>query len=1623
MTRKKKILSIIAASIAGLILLVIIAALVVVQTPWFRNFVRDKIISTTEESTGGRVELARFDFNPWRLEATLDGFVLHGTEPASAPPLFQARRIQLGLSLFSGLKKIIDLRYLTVDEPKANVIVAEDGTTNVPSPKVKKKSDKTGLETVVDLAIGDYEFRNGTVLFADKKLPLDARGENLRLSLGYNAVANTYSGNLAMQPLTAEFAANQPLRLALAIPLTLGKDRIAFDNAKIVTANSRITANGVVDHLVSPHISGKANLDVSLHDIEKVASVTVSPEAGKTLPGKITGDVGFAMADGRIDLSGLNLALGQTTIKASGLLQDPTGNDPVDFHAHLALGQLGRIFQLKQKPEGTVNVNGQASLGTAGIRITGKVNGDNLSIAQGEKRYSNITVNSGFTYTPKQVQLSGMDVRALGGRLTGDASLQHMSNLEFKGNLQNFDLNTLYHTFTGKSLGYNGVVSGPVTVSGNLKAPGTKGLKANADLSIVPGTGGVPVSGSLHAKYNGATDNVEITSSNIRLPHSRLELSGNLGQQLNLNFHSTDLNDFLPAMQATSKEPVKEMPVKLRAGGAVNFNGILSGKLSSPNITGHLSANNVNVQGRDFDQLSADLVANAQGATLQNATIRRGSMEIQANAKIGLKNWKPLPEQQLNLNTTIRNGDVADLLALAGQPNVPITGTVNAEVHLTGTVGNPAGSAHALISNGVAYDQPFQLADATIAFTNQKITLSSANIVTPAGAAHLAGTFTHPPDSFTTGQIQAQMQTDRLALGQLQAVNKYVPGLAGTLETSAQVAADLNKVNGQTQFMLTSVNGDLNVRSLQAQGENYGDLSATARTAGSVVSYHVNSNLASSAIRANGETTLAAGYPTSASANVERLPIGRVLTLAGKGNLPVEGLLTGNLQFKGTMDNPNASLDVNIANAVIYGEPLDRLGLKASYTNRTIEVPRLEIADGPARIDGSLTYTHAPGDLQDGQAQFQLTTTDVRLAQLKTVEKYRPGLEGTLRMVANGAATIRKQAGSTQVQLTKLDGNIDLTGLGMNGTTMGDLRLAAQTAGNRLNFNLNSDLAGAKIAGKGQTTLTADYPTNAQLQFANVTYSGLRPLLSPSEVGAPLVDVASDGQIEVDGSVTDLNALTAKLTVSRLQVTSTPVAAAPQQVALHNEGPIVIAMNRGVVRVQQARITGPDTLIAVSGTATLTGAQPLDLSLNANTNLSILQEMSRSIYSSGAIIAKANIRGSVSRPELNGRLELQDASLNYIDFPNGLSKANGVILFNGSNATIQSLTAESGGGKVSASGFVSYGGPVLRYGLQATASGTRVRYPPGASIVADAKVGLTGTSRRSLLSGTVTLQKIGFAPRSDFGSLLSRTSAPAQVPAAPSGPLAGMRLDIAIHTAPDVSFQTSLAQNLQATADLQVRGTATSPGMLGRVNITEGELVFFGSKYTVNQGSINFFDPNRIRPVLNIDLQTVAKGVTVVLNVTGPMDNLKLTHRSDPPLQFNEIVALLATGRTPTSDPNLVAQQPATPPQSLSQIGESAIVSQAIANPLSNRLARVFGVSKLKIDPTFVSGSELPQARLTLQQQISSNITFTYVTNLNQTNSQIIRVEWAFSPQWSAVATREENGRFGVDFFYKRSFR
>lgn len=762
------------------------------------------------------------------------------------------------------------------------------------------------------------------------------------------------------------------------------------------------------------------------------------------------------------------------------------------------------------------------------------------------------------------------------------------------------------------------------------------------------------------------------------------------------------------------------------------------------------------------------------------------------------------------------------------------------------------------------------------------------------------------------------------------------------------------------------------------------------------------------------------GYPTTADANLSNLPIQRVLVLAHRADIPAKGNLSGTAHFTGTISNPQGNANLEIANATFYNETIDDLRAQVTYLAQSIDVPRFTIAAGPSRIDLSARYDHRAGSFEDGNLQFRLTSSRIDLARIKNVQERRPGLSGSLEIEASGATEIRPN--EPRLLIHDLNADVKATDLGAGGKKFGNLTLTANTSANRLNFALDSDLAGASIHGDGNAQLAANYPLDAQLTFRNLTWARIEDLMGRVDGEAARFDASADGQVSLRGPLLNADQLSGSLQLTRLEASS--IATAPRAVKtvlLQNEGPISARLDHGVVRIAGAHITGPQTDFQGTGVIPLHD-QAMDVAVNGNLNLALLQRFNQDVSSSGAVSLSTTVRGTLTTPRVSGRVELHDGSFHYAAIPNGISKANGVILFSGSSASISNLTAESGGGKITVSGFAALGDNV-RFGLKANAANVRVLVNEGASLRAGGTVDLTGTTQSSLVSGTITINQVIYSPQTDIGSLLTRAAPGIQAAAAPSPLLGKMRLDLRVRSSSALTVQASLAENLQIDADLRVRGTAANPGVLGRITINQGKLVFFGSTYTVNTGTIGFYNPVRIEPVLDLSLETQAKGVDVVVRVTGPVDNMKLSYTSDPPLQFQEIVALLATGTTPTSDPNILVNQPSPPAQGFQQMGESALVTAAVADPVASRLQRVFGVSQLMIDPSFTNGSQLPQAQLALQQRVADNITFTYVTALDNSNSETIEVDVALSPRWSANATRDYNGIFSINLLYIKEFR
>jgi translocation and assembly module TamB len=329
-------------------------------------------------------------------------------------------------------------------------------------------------------------------------------------------------------------------------------------------------------------------------------------------------------------------------------------------------------------------------------------------------------------------------------------------------------------------------------------------------------------------------------------------------------------------------------------------------------------------------------------------------------------------------------------------------------------------------------------------------------------------------------------------------------------------------------------------------------------------------------------------------------------------------------------------------------------------------------------------------------------------------------------------------------------------------------------------------------------------------------------------------------------------------------------------------------------------------------------------------------------------------------------------------------------------------------------GFLTYKNG-LYADLTATGDVVRVRLY-GLSATANAKLQLQGSLQSALLSGTVLLTRFGVGADVDFAAFAGAGGV--QAPPDPDAATNKIRLDVHVTSSPQLDFQNSYAK-LAGTVDLSIRGTVAQPSVLGRIQITDGSATFAGTKYQLQRGDVYFTNPVRIDPVIDLDATARVENYDITIGLHGTTTSLKPTYRSEPPLSEADVFNLLALGRT-QEEAQLYQEQQA---QAGSDPTTSALLGGALNATVSSRVEKLFGVGSVKIDPAFVGTLGTSAARITVQQQLSRQLTLTYATNVNSQAEQLIQVQYEINPRLSIVAARDETGVFSLVYKIRKSYR
>jgi translocation and assembly module TamB len=426
-----------------------------------------------------------------------------------------------------------------------------------------------------------------------------------------------------------------------------------------------------------------------------------------------------------------------------------------------------------------------------------------------------------------------------------------------------------------------------------------------------------------------------------------------------------------------------------------------------------------------------------------------------------------------------------------------------------------------------------------------------------------------------------------------------------------------------------------------------------------------------------------------------------------------------------------------------------------------------------------------------------------------------------------------------------------------------------------------------------------------------------------------------------------------------------------------------------------------------------TSGAPVSLVLLGTVDLHLAQVFQPDIRSSGQLKFNINSNGSTNNPDLGGQVEIVDANFARGDLPVGLQHGNGVLTLTKDRLNITKFQGTVGGGTLTAQGGVAYR-PSVQFDLGLSANGVRALYPQGVRETVNANLRLAGTTDNAVLGGQVSLADLSFTPAFDLNSFIDQFSGGVSPPPTP-GLAQNIQLNLGVNSENNINL-VSRTLSVNGSANLRVRGTAAEPVILGRVNLSGGDIILNGDRFVLNGGTIEFVNPSETQPVVNLALNTTIQQYDISMRFNGPIDQLRTNYSSDPSLPAADIINLLAFGSTTEAG----AANPSTP---ANQAAESLVASQ-VSSQVTSRVSKVAGISQLSINPVLAGGTSQgpPGANITIQQRVTGNLFVTFSSNVASTENQTIQGQYQLSPRVAVSATRDQNGGFGFDTLIKKTW-
>ena len=726
----------------------------------------------------------------------------------------------------------------------------------------------------------------------------------------------------------------------------------------------------------------------------------------------------------------------------------------------------------------------------------------------------------------------------------------------------------------------------------------------------------------------------------------------------------------------------------------------------------------------------------------------------------------------------------------------------------------------------------------------------------------------------------------------------------------------------------------------------------------------------------------------SAEVKAAKMPVADLERFANV-SYPVTGMLAATISLQGSEQNPAGHGSIQITQGSAWHQVFRSLNVQFQGDGKEIRsTAEMETAAGNA----SAKVTYAP---VTQEYDASVSSDGLALDQIQAVQMRDLNIHGKIAITASGRGTVKDP---------QLNAKFEIPDLEVQDRQISGVRAELNVARQQAQFTLHSEYAKGTIEGKGTVALTGERNATASLDVTLMPIDAL--LAAAGDAANPAAGVTGETEIHATmrGPLKDLARVEGHVEIPKLSLVY-------QDQKIAAVDPIRFDYRNGIVTVSHAELKGNGSDLSFQGVVPLKSETAMNVSAKGAVDLALLKAFGAEVESSGSVELNVAARGSLKAPEVNGEIDVKNAVFSSPSAPIAFEGVNAKLALAGNRLEIRQFSGSAGGGTITAQGSMTYGKDA-NFNMAMNVQSVRLRYPEGVRAVLEGNLQLTGSPASSNLTGRILINRLSFTRGFDLATFMSQFS---DEPSAGSPPAfeQNMKLNIALQSTSSQNLASSTV-SIEGSANLNVRGTAATPVLLGRATLTGGEIFFMSNRYEVQNGTIDFSNPARTEPNLNIYVTTTVQQYNVTLNFVGTPEKLRTNYSSTPALAPADIINLIAFGQT--------SEQSASAGSTPATLGAESVLAEGVSSQVGNRLGKLAGISQLTIDPSLGGDQQDPGARVAIQQRVTGSLLVTFSTDVTTAQSEAIEVEYQPKKEVSFSVLRDQNGGYGIGVRIHKTF-